>query len=255
MPTPAQASFSSAQDLDILKGDIKIDAALTKSDHLMGRYSIANNEETDPNQFPALKTQSLESRAQNVAFSETHIFGPHWLNEARASYYRDYFLFSQILPGTNFHDEAGITGYDKTQVTPSFPYITLSGYSAFNGSGKGDFPKSNRIRTWEYADTVSYTSGKHDVRFGGQMWVQRHSFYNGQSQEGRVHFHHSIYRRCVWRFSAWPSRSGLSILSTYAVWKSSYRMGRVCAGQLSCSGQPDPESRIAMGIQPLLPGH
>lgn len=188
MPTPAQASFSSAQDLDILKGDIKVDAALTKSDQLMGRYSIANNEEVDPNQFPALKTQSLESRAQNLAFSETHIFSPHWLNEARASYYRDYFLFSAILPGTNFLDEAGITGYDKTQVTPSFPYITLSGYSAFNGSGSGDFPKSNRIRTWEYADTGSYTSGKHDVRFGGQMWVQRHSFYNGQAQEGQFTF-------------------------------------------------------------------
>ena len=59
--------------------------------------------------------------------------------------------------------QAGITGYEQTQVTPSFPYITMSGYSAFNGSGSGNFPKSNRIRTWQYADTVSYTSGKHEV--------------------------------------------------------------------------------------------
>jgi hypothetical protein len=179
MPTLAQASFNSAQSLDIIKGDVKIDAALTGADHLLGRYSIADNQETDPNQFPALKFQSLGSRAQNLAFSETHLFGNHWLNEARASYYRDYFLFSAILGGTDFIGPAGITGYQTTQVTPSFPYITLSGYSAFNGSGSGDFPKSNRIRTWEYADTGSYTNGKHEVRFGGQMWVQRHSFYNG----------------------------------------------------------------------------
>ena len=188
LPTPAQGNFSSAQSLDVAKADMKIDAALTGADHLMGRYSIADNQETDPNQFPALKSQALHSRAQNLAFSETHLFGTKWLNEARASYYRDYFLFSAILPGTNFVQQAGITGYEQTQVTPSFPYITMSGYSAFNGSGSGNFPKSNRIRTWQYADTVSYTNGKHEVRFGGQMWVQRHSFYNGQGQEGEFTF-------------------------------------------------------------------
>jgi hypothetical protein len=188
LPTPAQATFSSSQALDIIKSDMKVDAALTGADHLMGRYSIADNQEVDPNQFPALKTQSLHSRAQNLAFSETHTFGAHWLNEARAGYYRDYFLFSAILGGTNYLSQAGITGYELTQVTPSFPYITMSGYSAFNGSGSGNFPKSNRIRTWQYADTVSYTSGKNEVRMGAQMWVQRHSFYNGQGQEGEFTF-------------------------------------------------------------------
>ncbi len=188
LPTPSQANFSSAQSLNIIKGDMKVDAAITAADHVMARYSIADNQEIDPNQFPALKTQSLNSRAQNLAFSETHLFGTKWLNEARAGYYRDYFLFSAILAGTNYLQPAGITGYEQTQVTPSFPYITMSGYSSFNGSGSGNFPKSNRIRTWQYADTVSYTNGKHEVRFGGQMWVQRHSFFNGQGQEGEFTF-------------------------------------------------------------------
>ena len=184
MPTQSQANFNSAQGLDIYKADMKVDAALTGKDHLLSRYSIANNQETDPNQYPALKTQSLGSRAQNLAFSLSHVFNARWINELSASYYRDYFLFSQILPGTNFDDEAGIQGYDVVDQSPSFPYITLSGYSAFNGSGNGNNPKSNRIRTWEYTDTVSYTKGKHDLSIGGQMWVQRHSFFNGQSQEG-----------------------------------------------------------------------
>lgn len=188
MPTAEQAHFNAPQVLQVLKGDLKIDSALTKADHLMGRYSVADNLETDPNQYPALKTQSLHSRAQNLAFSETHIFGSHWLNEATASYYRDYFLFSQILPGTNYTSNAGITGFQETELSPSFPYISLSGYSAFNGSGNGDFPKSNRIRTWEYSDTLSYTKGRQEIRFGGQMWVQRHSFYNGQYQEGQFAF-------------------------------------------------------------------
>ena len=69
MPTQSQANFNAPQGLDIVKADLKIDSALSATDHLLGRYSIANNQETDPNQFPALKTQSLYSRAQNLAFS------------------------------------------------------------------------------------------------------------------------------------------------------------------------------------------
>ncbi|MBT9332414.1 TonB-dependent receptor [Paracidobacterium acidisoli] len=188
MPTTSQATFNANQVLNITKGDIKVDAVLTGSDHLLARYSIADNHETDPNQFPALKTQDLTSRAQNFAFNETHTFGSRWLNEATASYYRDYFVFGPILGGTNYTQEAGIAGFQETELSPSFPYISLSGYSSFNGSGTGNFPKSNRIRTWQYGDTLSYTSGKNDIRFGGQMWVQRHSFYNGQYQEGQFGF-------------------------------------------------------------------
>ena len=83
------------------------------------------------------------------------MFSPKWLNELRFGYYRDYFLFGAVLPGTNFTQEAGITGYEQTDLSPSFPLINLSGYTGFNGSGSNNLPKSNRIRTYEYADAVS----------------------------------------------------------------------------------------------------
>ena len=188
LPTQNQATFSTVQPLDILKGDVKINAALTSNDQLMGRYSIADNAEHDPNQFQALGFQSLHSRAQNIVLSETHVFGDHWLNEARAGYYRDFFLFGGILSGTDFDAEAGITGYEQTQINPSFPYITLSGYSSFNGSYSGNFPKQNRIQTWQYADSVSYSKGKHDVKFGVQLWDQHHTFVHGQGESGEFTF-------------------------------------------------------------------
>ncbi len=188
LPTQSQAVFSTAQPNDILKGDLKIDATLTSADNLMGRYSVADNQEQDPNQFPALGFQSLHSRAQNIALSETHAIGNHWLNEARAGYYRDFFLFSGILSGTDFNAAAGITGYEETQIQPSFPWITMSGYSSFNGSYNGNFPKQNRIQTWQYADSLNYSSGKHDVKFGLQLWDQHHTFVHGQGESGEFGF-------------------------------------------------------------------
>lgn len=188
LPTRSQGSFNAPQSLDIYKGDIKVDAQLTDNDHLSARYSIADNLEEDPNAFPALGAQPLHSRGQNAVISWTRIITPKWLNEARFAYYRDYFLFGAVLPGTNFVQQAGITGFEQTQLSPSFPLITLSGYTSFNGSGSNSLPKANRIRTWQYSDSVGYSSGRHNLKFGGQLYHQTHGFFNGQSQEGQFNF-------------------------------------------------------------------
>ncbi len=188
LPTRAQANFSAPQKLLIYKGDGKVDYSMDKNDHWMGRYSITDNDEEDPNAFPALGTQPLHSRAQNIAVTETHTFGPKWLNEAKFGLYKDIFLFGAVLPGTNFLANAGITGFESSQITPSFPYITLSGYTPFNGSGVNNLPKSNRIRTWQYDDTVTHTSGAHEISAGVQFYHQRHTFFNGQNQEGAFSF-------------------------------------------------------------------
>ncbi|ADV82353.1 TonB-dependent receptor [Terriglobus saanensis] len=188
MPTQSQANFSAPQKLLIMKGDGKVDWAMGTRDHWMARYSIADNDEQDPNAFQALGIQSLNSRAQNIALTESHTFGGKWLNEAKFGLYKDIFLFGAVLPGTNFLAGAGITGFELSQITPSFPYITLTGYTPFNGSGVNNLPKSNRIRTWQYADTVSYTSGGHEISAGVQVLHQRHTFFNGQNQEGSFSF-------------------------------------------------------------------
>jgi hypothetical protein len=188
MPTQTQGAFNASQSLDISKGDIKIDAQATDKDHLVGRYSIQDNTELDPNQYPALGIQSLHSRAQSAAFTWTRVFSPKWLNELRFGYYRDYFLFGAVLPGTNFTQEAGITGYEQTDLSPSFPLINISGYTGFSGSGSNNLPKSNRIRTYQYSDAVSYTVGKHELKFGGQLYHQTHTFFNGQTEEGSFSF-------------------------------------------------------------------
>jgi hypothetical protein len=184
MPRQSEANFSAAQKMTILKGDGKVDAVLTQRDHLVGRYSITDNDEEDPNQFKSLGVQALHSRAQNIALTETHTFGAKWLNEAKVALYKDIFLFGPVLAGTNYLANAGITGFEQTQLQPSFPYITITGGASFNGSGNGSLPKSNRIRTWQYGDTVTYSGGKHEVIMGFGLFHQRHTFFNGQGQEG-----------------------------------------------------------------------
>ena len=189
MPTQVQGKFNAPQSLDIYKGDVKIDAALTQSDHLMGRYSIADDLESDPNQYPSLGIQGLHSRAQNAVLNWTRIFSSQWLSEFRVGYYRDYFLFDAVLPGTNFLQQAGITGFEKTQLDPSFPAdLPLRLHRIQRVRQSNNLPKANRIRTWQFNEAISYSTGKHNMKFGAQLYHQTHGFFNGQSQEGNFSF-------------------------------------------------------------------
>jgi hypothetical protein len=182
--TTSRASLTNNIAIDTTKADLRIDHQISASDQLMGRYSISDNTESDPNPFPALGRPSLHSRAQSVVLSETHFLSPKWINNARASYYRSIFLFGPVLEGSNVNQQAGIQGLEGLSSIDSFPSINIAGYTGFSGSPTDQRPKSNRIRNVVYADTMSYSSGKHDIKFGAELTHQTLAFYNGGNSPG-----------------------------------------------------------------------
>ncbi len=172
------------------QGDIRIDHQLTESDHLMGRYSISNNIETDPNAYLAMGAFPLRSRGQDGLFRETHVFHSHWINEAQVSYYRSAFLFTSSLQGQDINANAGIVGMAglAPESTVGFPSITIANYSNFNGQANNSYPKQNKIRSWQYVDHMTYTNGKHDVRFGYELFHNTNTFIAGNNSTGTFNF-------------------------------------------------------------------
>ncbi len=172
------------------QGDIRIDHQLTNSDRLTGRYSIADNRETDPNAYPAMGGFPLRSRGQNALFRETHVFNSKWINELQVSYYRSYFLFTSSLQGQDINAAAGIQGLSDLapDSTKGFPSITIANYSNFNGQANNSYPKQNKIRSWQYVDHVTYASGKHDIRFGYELFHNTNMFVAGNNSVGTFNF-------------------------------------------------------------------
>jgi hypothetical protein len=172
------------------QGDIRIDHQLTAADHLMGRYSISNNTETDPNAFPAMGGFPLRSRGQDGLFRETHVFRSHWINEAQVSYYRSAFLFTSSLQGQDINANAGIIGMAglAPESTTGFPSITIANYSNYNGQANNSYPKQNKIRSWQYVDRVTYDKGKHDVHFGYELFHNTNTFIAGNNSTGTFNF-------------------------------------------------------------------
>ncbi len=172
------------------EGDLRIDQELTQNDRLMGRYSVGNNIEADPNPYPAMGDFPLRSRGQDVLIRETHIFSPKWINEAQASYYRSFFFFTSSLMGQNINDDAGVIGLDG--LAPAgyvgAPTLTVTSYSTFDGQSGNSYPKSNKIRSYQYLDRVSYVSGKHNLRLGYELFHDADSYISGSTSTGSYTF-------------------------------------------------------------------
>ena len=182
-----RAVFGNRLALNTAKADFKLDEQFTANDHLMARYSIVDNDEDNPNPFPALGSPKNHSRGQSFSLSLTHIFGPHWLNEARFGYYRMFFLFQGPLQGTRFDQQANIQGLDL-QAYGGFPEIDMAGYDSFNGSPTNCLPKSNHVRSYQYSDTISRSAGKHNMKMGMEWFHNILGYVNGGVSEGIFDF-------------------------------------------------------------------
>jgi hypothetical protein len=182
-----RAVFGNRLALNTAKADLKIDEQFTSKDHLMGRYSINDNAEDNPNPFPALGSPGNHSRGQSFSLALTHIFSPQWLNELRFGYYRMIFLFQGPLQGTNVDQQAGVQGLEL-QPYGGFPEIDMAGYDSFNGSPTNCLPKSNHVRSYQYSDTLSRVAGKHNMKMGMEWFHNILGYVNGGVSEGVFDF-------------------------------------------------------------------
>ena len=173
--TTSYASVTNSLKQQLGQGDIRIDQKIFSNDSLVGRYSISDNRESDPNAFPLMGFFPLKSRGQDLMLRETHIFSPKWINEAQFSYYRSFFLFTSSAQGTDVATAAGIAGLSGLAPadTLGFPTVTITNYSTFNGQAGNSYPKQNKIRSWQYVDRVTYVTGKHEMHFRSGELPQR----------------------------------------------------------------------------------
>ena len=186
----SRAVYATGTPLDTHQADVRIDAMPRTSDLLMARHSISDSRESNPNPFPALGSTDLHSQAQNTTLRYTHIFTPKLLNVAQASYYNSPFLFGPVLPGFDLQSQAGVLGFEDPIITPvrSFPNINLSGYQSFQGSPSDQRPKRIIIHTWQFSDSMTYTVGRHELKFGME-WLYRHDAFSiSQNSNGNFSF-------------------------------------------------------------------
>src|SRR5580704_2761480 len=148
------------------KGDIH----LNQNNTISSMYFFGNNSGTVED-FPELQSKwrsKIHTRAQVFGTSWVWLPGTRWVNEARFGYNR---LYQPTLPG-DLNTPASTYGLDtgvSGALTGGLPRIGFGGYF-FPGLGGFKWPKFQGPDTiLQFIDHISYTAGKHAIKFGGEL--------------------------------------------------------------------------------------
>ena len=171
---------NNAQDINITNGfnnDVhvqnfigKVDYRFSDRNSINGEYFYGNNTGTVED-FPELQTKwlsDIHTRAQVGGGSWIWTPGARWVNEARFGYNR---LYQPTLPGdlntpaSAYGLNTGVSG----PYTGGLPRIGFGGYF-FPGLGGFKWPKFQGADSiTQFVDHISYTAGKHAMKFGGEV--------------------------------------------------------------------------------------
>jgi hypothetical protein len=154
------------------QADGRVDATITQKNHLIGTYSFSNSNNPAVGVFPGWiggGTAGINHNDQ-ATISDVHIFTPSLVNEARVGYL--YNNSTQTGVGTQGASTATSIGLAMFPVTPQgFPSISMNYSGATNGTAEfttfgGGSPEFNDLQTEQLSDNVSWTHGRHSVKWG-----------------------------------------------------------------------------------------
>lgn len=154
-----------------VRGDHNFSAA----DHLFSRVALFNYD------FPTIPLDiysPLNSRitARNAVISETHIFKPTILNEAKLGFNRNWILRKGLRTNTDFDPESiglrGVRSIDPNTLQPrkltpletGLVPMLVTGYLTMGDGGL--IPDFNVSETWQIVDNLTVTHGVHTFKMG-----------------------------------------------------------------------------------------
>jgi hypothetical protein len=142
----------------------RIDHRLTQNNTLNFRYIYQDNDTIGGSGSqitpPGFSSVSV-GRTQGINLSLTSVLSPRWVNEARAAFLRNASETAALNP--------------ESQLIPSIeiPGLGLVGFNASNtrtAIGLGvNLPQASVRNTYQWQDNVSFTTGNHGIKFGGDI--------------------------------------------------------------------------------------
>ena len=184
-----------AQQLNVVPSEFtqyqfsaRLDGRLSKANTLSGAFFYSKfpglDSFPDPSSLASPFTLRRADQNRTLAISDQHVFGPRLINEARFGYFYlnntrsldDPFLaegftsaaLGIVNPALLFDDSAG------TRRLGHFIGRPGTNMSQFSFGGPNDSFNQRKQQTFSFADNVTWISGAHTFRFGGDFKSHRY---------------------------------------------------------------------------------
>jgi carboxypeptidase family protein/TonB-dependent receptor-like protein len=199
--------------------DIRGDWNVRANDSLFARYSYGEDLETTNSRLGATLGAGFGSGVQDnhprsIAIGETHIFSPTLINEFRTGWVRTVLGFVPPNQDINLSQQLGVPNGVSNPLLGGGPLI-----GGFNNQIEysGDFgPYRVPQNTFQYSDSLSWTHGKHGIKFGAQILRRQVNLF--RPNRGKGFFF-------LFGDGGSGSPTGYEISDLLAGWASNYTIG------------------------------
>ena len=185
------AAFVPIQQLNTDQFTIRGDRTFKEKHRMFLRWSWDSYRQQDPNAYPGLGLADLETRAQNVVAGLTSTFTPTVVHEMRFSWMPQFIDLQAFGQGTNYNQQAGITGFTDLQrpdTGGSFPDFAWSGYTTMAGSAFDQRPKTQDFTVYQGTDTLTWVKNRHVLKFGAEFRSWKPLFTDSATYQGSWSF-------------------------------------------------------------------
>jgi hypothetical protein len=163
-------------NLDQWTGDVAHN--FSENDRLHVYYALQRDKRQEPtlqgNTLPHFG-DSRQAQRQIATINETHVFTTHTVNEFRLGFNRVHITFSP-----NFTQSASDFGLSFGAQTIGIPQISVPLYP-LNIGGPAGFPQGRGDTTGIVSDTVNWTHGNHNFKFGGEFRHFQNNNFGGDT--------------------------------------------------------------------------
>lgn len=157
------------------QGGVRLDQNFSEKDTMFLRYIVFENTFSYPGPFPGLadgqanRPANGNTKTQNWALSETHMFSPTLVNEARIGYNRMDTLIQQMNADdlTNIPGQFGIPGVPQVPGNGGMPTFSIGGLTRL---GAADYvPENKWSNVLQASDNLTKVAGHHTIKLGAEF--------------------------------------------------------------------------------------
>ncbi|HEY7546504.1 MAG TPA: carboxypeptidase regulatory-like domain-containing protein [Blastocatellia bacterium] len=173
------------------KFDVRLDHALNSRSQWAGRYSFADRTFFEP--FAGATFSSVPGfgndvfrRGQNAMISETHIFSPTLVNEARFAFSR---VATRVLHenfGTSINNQVGLPELSSNPRDFGLSFITVTGFSQLGDEFNN--PQDGVTNVFQILDHATWSKGNHLVKFGFDFRATQQNAFRDVQSRGFLNF-------------------------------------------------------------------